>query len=175
MLRLLAKYRRMNLKSRNVLRYMQYAIGEIILIIIGIMIALYLDEMSTEKDRKEAFDIALSQIYTNLQMEKGWYQFIHASYENQARIARLEFEGAYEVIPGNEPMIVGFMNSLALGDLNLADEAILSALHNNITSPERTVLVNKISSHYLVWQDWDDVINKYKISFFDDLLDIRVG
>ena len=171
MIRLFSKLRRINLKSRNFLRYMQYAIGEIILIIIGIMIALYLDDVSKDQDRKKAFDIALSQIYTNLQMEKGWYQFIHASYENQSRIARLELKGEYEITPGSEPMIVGFMNSLALGDLNLADETILSALHNNITSPEETVLVNKISSHYLVWKDWDNVINKYKISFFDDLLE----
>jgi hypothetical protein len=78
-------------------------------------------------------------------------------------------KGEYAVPEGREPMIVGFLNSLALGDLNLADEAILSALHDNITLPEETVLVNKISSHYLIWKDWDNVINSYKIRFLDDL------
>lgn len=169
MIRLLAKLRRMNLKNRNFLRYAQYAVGEIILIIIGIMIALYLDDMSRDRDRQRAFDTALSQVYTNLQMEKGWYQFFQASYENQSRIARQYLDGQYQVPEGKEPKIVGFMNSLALGDLNLADEAILSALHDNITSSEQTVLVNKISSHYLVWKDWDNVINGYKIRFLDDL------
>lgn len=169
MFRLFSKLRRLNLKSGNFLSYLQYAIGEIILIIIGIMIALYLDDMSLDRDRQRSFDTALSQVYTNLQMEKGWYQFFQASYENQSRIARHYLDGRYEVPEGKEPQIVGFMNSLALGDLNLADEAILSALHDNIISPEQTVLVNKISSHYLVWKDWDNVINGYKIRFLDDL------
>lgn len=122
---------------------MQYALGEAILIITGSMIALYLDEVSADRERKKAFDTALSQIYTNLKMEKGWYQFFQASYENQSRIARLELEGSYEVTAAREPMIVGFMNSLATGDLNLVDASILSALHENITSPDpKSILRN---------------------------------
>lgn len=171
MIRMFSKLRRLNLRSGKFLSYFKYAVGEIVLIIIGIMIALYLNEKSTDQDRKKAFDTALSQIYTNLQMEKGWYSFFYASYENQSRVAHLELNDNYELPPDMEPMIVGYMNSLALGDLNLADEAILSALHNNITSEEETILVNKISSHYLVWKDWDNVINGYKIRFLDDLFD----
>jgi len=43
------------MNSPNFLRYMQYAIGEIILIIIGVMIILYLDNIRLLRERQITF------------------------------------------------------------------------------------------------------------------------
>ncbi len=168
MIRLFAKLRRMNLNSRNFLRYMHYAIGEVILIIIRIMIALYLNEWSIRKDKEEAFEIALAQVNMDLQKELDWYEFKIASYKKQSSIAVQEYRD--EQAPFNSAKMVGYLNSIALGQRDLLSETLLQRLNESITNGNQTLLVDQISTYYATWQNWNEVIETYQVPFLSDLI-----
>ena len=170
MIRLLAKLRRMNLKNRNFLRYAQYAIGEIILIIIGILIALSFNDWSVKKEKQEAFDLALSQVYTDLHKERGWYEYMIAGYERSTGLLERELKGELNIPTEETPKFVYYFNSIDLADYDLGNEPLLQTMQDNITSNDQRDLVNKISGHYALWISWNEVVNKSRITFLDPLI-----
>ena len=170
MIRLLAKLRSMNLTKRNFPRYLQYAIGEIILIIIGILIALSLNEWSIKKEKQEAFDLALSQVYTDLHKERGWYEYMIAGYQRSTGLLERELEGELNIPTEEIPKYLYYFNSIDLADYDLGNEPLLQTMQDNITSNDQRDLVNKISGHYALWVSWNEVVNKSRITFLDALI-----
>ena len=67
MLRFLSKVRKNLIETRQIRRYALYALGEILLVVIGILLALQIDTLNTERmDRKKEI-LYLKEIRTNLE------------------------------------------------------------------------------------------------------------
>lgn len=66
MLRLFSKIRKSLVDSAQVRRYMLYALGEIVLIVVGILIALYLDTLNSQKQTREVETQLLYELKSNL-------------------------------------------------------------------------------------------------------------
>ncbi|MDX1472078.1 MAG: hypothetical protein R3213_11325 [Flavobacteriaceae bacterium] len=152
------------------IKYLIYALGEIILIIIGILIALSLNQKSNEQEKKQAFANALSQVYTNLHKERGWYEFLIAGYQRSTELAQLELQGELNLTDEDIPKYIYYFNSIDIADFDLGNDPLLNTLQENITSNQQRNLVNKISGHYALWDSWNDVITKSRISFLDELV-----
>ncbi len=69
MISLFRKIRHKLLQQNRVTRYMAYAVGEILLVVIGILIALQVNNWNEERKRKENFLATIEQIYNGLELE----------------------------------------------------------------------------------------------------------
>jgi len=59
------------MEKNKIGKYMKYAIGEIALIMIGILLAMYLNTSSREYEENENFEELLEQIYNGVYIDKG--------------------------------------------------------------------------------------------------------
>ncbi|NVJ46088.1 MAG: hypothetical protein HWE07_03140, partial [Cytophagia bacterium] len=66
MIQLFRKILQKLLQQNRVTRYLAYALGEIILVTIGILIALQVNNWNEEKKRQEEFEVTIEQIYNVL-------------------------------------------------------------------------------------------------------------
>lgn len=84
MIQLFRKILQKLLQQNRVTRYLAYALGEIILVTIGILIALQVNNWNEEKKRQEEFEVTIEQIYNVLDVEIQELLFIefHSSQQN---------------------------------------------------------------------------------------------
>ena len=57
------------MKKNKTSKYFKYAIGEIILVVIGILIALQINNWNESKKKDEQFALALEQVFNDLDIE----------------------------------------------------------------------------------------------------------
>ena len=77
--------RRRLLRENRFTRYLIYAIGEIVLVVIGILIALQIDEWNNERNRQQWENEVLSQVRTDLNQSQGELIEISAFYLEMAK------------------------------------------------------------------------------------------
>ena len=170
MIRFFRQIRQRLLTDNKFSKYLLYAVGEILLVVIGILIALQVDNWNEDREKNEAFQLALSQVYTDLHKERSWYEFLIAGYKRASSLADQELRGGLVLQDAEIPKYVYYFNSLDLADFDLGNEPLLDNLQDNITSTSQRDLVNKISSHFSIWDSWNEVVNKSRITFMDSLI-----
>lgn len=69
MIPIFRKIRQRLLQQNRITKYLAYAFGEIILVVIGILIALQVNNWNQERIRKEIFQATIDQIYNGLELE----------------------------------------------------------------------------------------------------------
>lgn len=69
MIRIFRKIRQSHITDKKFSKYLLFAIAEIILVVTGILVALYIDNDNEKTIRNELFNISLDQIYTNLKCD----------------------------------------------------------------------------------------------------------
>ena len=69
MIKFFRKIRQNLLLENKTSKYFSYAIGEIVLVVIGILIALSINNWNEERKRKENFLATIEQIYNGLELE----------------------------------------------------------------------------------------------------------
>ena len=81
MLHFFRKIRRDLLTNNQFFKYLKYAIGEIILVVLGILIALQINNWNVEKENREEFDNVLveieNELIKNIQVTKNSLEFLH--------------------------------------------------------------------------------------------------
>ena len=170
MSRIFRKIRGIKLTGSDYQKYLKYAIGEILLVVIGILIALGLNNRSIEIEKKKTFNIALNQLYTNLYCEQGWYEFTLAGLIKQKSKAQKELLRS-EAIKGTEiPYTLVYLNSEYV-DYNTNSQHIFNQLQANISSNEQNVLVNQVNNYYSVLKDWKSDTKKKQTKFFNALFE----
>ena len=63
------KIRKSNLKDGKIVNYLKYAIGEIILVVIGILLAVYINERITEKKNNDIRDLYLNELKSSIEYD----------------------------------------------------------------------------------------------------------
>ncbi|MBC2844058.1 DUF6090 family protein [Winogradskyella flava] len=71
MIKFFRKIRQRLLSENKLSKYLIYAIGEIILVVIGILIALQINNWNEDKSQKDELKIALTQILNDLKQDKA--------------------------------------------------------------------------------------------------------
>lgn len=162
--------RKLSIDKSKLQNYVMYSIGEILLIVIGILIALALNNKSIEIEKEKTFNSALSQLYTHLYCEYGWYEFILKGLEKQRGIAIKELNGKDTLIGKEVPFTIIYLNSEFMY-YKTNSQHLLNQLQENIILNEQNVLVNQINTYYSIWEDWDGETKKKQVKYFDRLLD----
>lgn len=85
-------------------KYLKYALGEIVLVVIGILIALQINNWNEERKRKENYQATIEQIYNGLELETQQLNFNVAGLYLQQRYADSLYNHSdsldIELIPG---------------------------------------------------------------------------
>lgn len=104
MISLLCKIRKKLLQQNKVTRYLAYAIGEIFLVLLGILIALQVNNWNEEGKRKENYLATIEQIYNSLELETQALYYNFQGLTLQQRYADSLYNSAdsmrIEEIPG---------------------------------------------------------------------------
>jgi hypothetical protein len=58
--------------NNQFLTYSRYALGEIVLVVIGILIALYINNWNESRKENEKFKLIIEQIYNEVDIERAW-------------------------------------------------------------------------------------------------------
>ena len=82
MIKFFRKIRKNLLSEGKTGKYFKYAIGEIVLVVIGILIALQINNLNENRKNKEFEKEILTQIQTNLKKDKLTLEKILANYDN---------------------------------------------------------------------------------------------
>jgi hypothetical protein len=81
MLHFFRRIRRDLLANSQFFKYLRYAIGEIILVVLGILIALQINNWNVEKENREEFDNILveieNELIKNIQVTKNSLEYLH--------------------------------------------------------------------------------------------------
>jgi hypothetical protein len=168
MITLFRRIRQKLIDSGSVSKYLLYAIGEILLIVFGILIALELDNRSTEMEMTRKFNYGLEQLYTNLYLEISFNEFLVLEYENRMEVANLEIDGDPGISVDEVPYRIEFLNSYPL-QYHLGNEEVINTLQENIVTPQHNVLMNQINSYFSIYEAWTELGESQKVRHFDVL------
>lgn len=149
MFKIFRKVRLKLLGEGNVNSYLLYALGEIALVVIGILIALQLDNWNEERKQNQQFKLALEKVYNELDVEvqtlDGFYERLREQVEIIDQILT-----APDSIPDKY-----FLIKLFYVDLSVNSSDKYQGRSNNISSIfrfesdniEQLSIVNQISSY----------------------------
>ncbi|QYA26120.1 hypothetical protein G3I01_11535 [Gramella sp. MT6] len=168
MSRVFKNLRALSIKKDKLRKYVAYALGEILLIIIGILIALNLNEKSIERDKTANFNTAISQIYTNLYCEYSWYEYTLEGLMKQRNIVALEMNDDLQVTDKEIPYLLVYLNSSFLF-YETNSPSIIAKAQENIIDPKQSILVNQTTSYYSIWTEWDNNLKKERTKFLNEL------
>ena len=87
-MRVFRKNRKKQLASNNKSNYLLYALGEILLIVIGILIAFAVDDYKDKRIRKKQEDKTLFSLYESIKMNLSELEDIHSKQIKRAQITQ---------------------------------------------------------------------------------------
>ncbi len=170
MINFFRKIRKQLADDNKPLKYLRYAVGEIALIILGILLALSLNNWSVERDKNETFESALTQMYTNLYCDYAWNEFVLLGLKKQKAKATEELNEAADKLVGLEiPYTIIYLNSEYV-NYKTNSQHVLNQLQENMNSIEQNILVNQINHYFATWEEWDSDTKKKQVKFLNGLL-----
>ena len=126
MARIFNSIRQRLLKENRLTRYLIYAIGEIVLVVIGILIALQLNNLNDQRKSKEVVRVYYEQILQDLETDRKYIEEMMVVYDtNQVKLERYKalFEEA-DIPPAQLIANIGqldwWMRNLRLGSTTIS-------------------------------------------------------
>ena len=165
MIRFLRQIRQKLLQENRFSKYLLYAIGEIVLVVIGILIALQINNWNERKNRVHLEKSLLKEIKENLQVDLGDLRF-NIKYDSTNRAATtLVLQQLENKIPYTDSLATyyGKMGSNSLLLENTAAYENLKTLGFDLISNK--TLRNKISHLYSARYEYLDEISQIYSSF----------
>lgn len=138
MIRLFRKNRRDTFSQNTVGTYFLYAIGEIILVVIGILIALYIDNRNEEKKNEEKIKTILSEVLVDLTEDiRKTSELIHF-YEQKDSLIKQVFTDTltYEDYKGRSGLV--YLNIIInYNDFRIHDNGFTNLMRNSDIIPTK--------------------------------------
>ena len=91
MITFLRKIRQKLIAQNKLTRYLVYALGEILLVVIGILIALQVNNWNEERKRNSNFFATIEQIYNGLELESQELDYVIQNLSQQQDLAAILF------------------------------------------------------------------------------------
>ncbi|WP_460219403.1 cadherin repeat domain-containing protein [Psychroserpens sp. MEBiC05023] len=170
MIKFFRKIRQKLLSENKFSKYLIYALGEIILVVIGILIAIWVNNRNENQNQKTHFDGILSQIKTNISCDIGWNNRALEALKQQDSILKLLQNKPKNVNPKVIPYLLYFLDEKYL-KYNTNSKFLLNQIKFESSQNTKEELVGQIYSYYNVWEEWDEVMERNKIQFLRTLMD----
>jgi len=153
MIKFFRRIRKRLLSENKLSKYLIYAVGEIVLVMIGILLALQVNNWNEERKRKSLITTYIASLQGDLKkdvelltpgisyIDIDWKKnksyssrlsSTNATYDTLIKIARYEFFPAMGG-PQNELNLNTYNTLLSTGDINLLDSGLLKKIQNHYT------------------------------------------
>lgn len=170
MIQLFRKLRKESLANGKLNTYLKYAFGEILLIVIGILIAMAIDNRNSDADKKNQFEKGFSQLYTNLYCEIGYNEHLLSVLQEKVKTALQELN-ASDTLTGFEiPTRLIYLNS-PIVQYSSNSPYILNHLQANIVTEQQNNFMNNIGAYYALFETWDETIKNLDVGYFNNLFE----
>lgn len=174
MIRFFRKIRKKLIEEDNVRKYLLYAIGEILLVVIGILIALQVNNWNENKAQKSQEAVYLQFILDDLvlQIEENSTQRTAMTAHISAEDQLIEhISNRFQVSEDQRNGVKFLLSTLLVGRTYGAYEATFLDLTSsgNIALISNQILKNQIIQHYQVQKRDRDVINNNTLNTFLEL------
>ena len=77
------KIRKQYANDNKPLKYMRYAIGEIVLVVIGILIAIQVNNWNEKRKTEKQFEVTLDRLYTSIKVDLDMLYYYQNSFKDQ--------------------------------------------------------------------------------------------
>lgn len=161
MIKFFSSIRRNLLSEGKTAKYLKYAIGEIVLVVIGILIAISLNNSNQQKNLKENVDNQLSllrqSVYRDSLSFSGLIQYNTKQANNLKRLIQLmhtpmDEENCKEFVTNYNQLIEVRTN---IADRSIYDEMVNSGAYSKI---EEQTLKSQIANYYQLSAHFDEII-----------------
>ena len=140
MIKLFRKNRQNSLKERKIVNYFKYAIGEIFLVVMGILIALYINNYNSERLEKSSAISSYKNIKRQINDDKN---AINSSNKQNKKLYK-KYITAIHIIEQNNRKKIDILGKIALDLTDYSDIDRSSTIYQNlINSGESKLLKNR--------------------------------
>lgn len=161
MIKFFRKIRQNSLMQNKTGKYLKYAIGEIVLVVIGILIAINLNNSNQQKNLKESVDLQLNllkqSVYQDSVTFRALVNYSEKQIKNSKRLIELMNEPMNE--KNCEEFIDKFRNHAEVRtnvvDQSIYDEMVSSGAFSKINQRQ---LKSQIANYYQLSKHFDEVI-----------------
>lgn len=156
MIKIFRNIRRKFLRENRFTHYLLYALGEIILVVIGILLALQINTWNEERKLKKEREVLISSMISDLEASRQRLSFLEAankeaisrtskflelSYSDNSKVSidslQYYFSGGFE-FPYFEPVLTSYEQAVSSGKISLIDDKeFYNKMSNFLTSYER--------------------------------------
>jgi hypothetical protein len=175
MFKFFRKIRQKLLTENKISKYLLYAVGEIILVVIGILIAINLNNANQQKTLKNSVELQLGLLRNSVYQDSISFRNLIKYSENQIK------DSQRLILLMNEPLndrsceefVANFNNHIEVRtnvvDQSIYDEMVNSGAFSKIDKPK---LKSQIASYYQLSKHFDEVIWLYVKDFreFNNLI-----
>ena len=141
MIRLFIKSRQNSLIEGKIVNYFKYAIGEIFLVVMGILIALYINNYNSERLEKSAAISSYKNIKRQINDDKS---AINSSYEHNKKLYQ-KYITAIHIIEQNNRKKIDILGKIALDLTDYSDIDRSSTIYQNLINSGESKLLKKCS------------------------------
>ena len=161
------KIRQQLAAQNNVAKYLRYAFGEIVLVVIGILIALQVNTYSKENQNKALARASIENLRDDLNIQK---EIIQEQLDNEASMLR-KVDSCFLFLHSNLPVgvLAELLKSLSLRHTFVANKATFNNMGSNgaIVLLHGQVLQNEIVRYYQQLDYTTAVINNNNLFLID--------
>jgi hypothetical protein len=164
MIKFFRKIRQKLLSDNKFSKYLIYAVGEIILVVIGIMIALQFNNWNESRKKEEQFKSSLEQLYNKITDDAWLYEYMIRENENIIVIAdSLLKVNEQSEVNSRLPIEVWYTTTAGKKSFNATAIPFLERLTYDPESPEQ----KKLANHLLNYKQL--IASKANYSYIEDV------
>ncbi len=157
---------RQSLVSKNKFsKYLIYAIGEIILVVLGILIALQINNWNEQKNKEKKEDAYLNRLLVDLKNDKDYLALVHTRKNNKIKAAntiiKFSFVGDKDRIMSVIPSYLELTSwQTIIPNQNTFNELISSGSLNILQNDAIKNGLLQLDRNYKSLTDWEEVVKQ---------------
>lgn len=165
MIHFLRKMRHQLLSENRFRSYLVYAVGEIVLVVVGILIALQIDNWNEQRNIEEKELVFLNRLLVDLRNDKDYLETVYARKSNKIEAANAIIKFAFI---GNQDSILRLIPAYLdltswqtiIPNQNTFDELISSGSLNILKSDSLKNSLLQLDRNYKSLVDWEEVVKQ---------------
>ena len=165
MIKFFRNIRKSLLSDRKTSQYLVYAIGEIFLVVVGILIALQINNWNEQKNTEKKEFVFLNRLLVDLKNDKDYLELVYARKNSKVEaantIVKFSFDGNNDTIMNLIPLYLELTSwQTIIPNQNTFNELISSGSLNILRNDNIKNGLLQLDRNYKALTDWEEVVKQ---------------
>ena len=165
MTKIFRRIRQSLISEKNISKYLIYAIGEIVLVVIGILIALQINNWNEQKKFEKKEFAFLNRLLVDLENDKDYLEIVHSRKDNKVKAAntiiKFSFVGNNDSIMKIIPAYLQLTSwQTIIPNQNTFNELISSGSLNILRNDSIKNSLLQLDRNFQALIDWEEVVKQ---------------